>query len=192
MQFSKSCFFPANQPASTSLEHSFWLISLTFPFFFWSGQSPRESLSLSPLPLPPNQWGIEWEPECCLCKEKLQNHKLQKIVTAKNRKEHTISPCLLKSNCAFYRPLDNSGLFVNFLTHTTQKTILFHQRQWSQRIFVVKKKQKMWVQAFPVACFGPIWFYFILLCGIDFKAQSVPPPPPQNPWDSHWDKEGLQ
>lgn len=129
--------------------------------------------TLSLLPLPPNQWGIEWEPECCLCKEKLQNHKLQKIVTAKNRKEHTISPCLLKSNCAFYRPLDNSGLFGNFLTHTTQKTILFHQKQWSQRICVVAKKQKMWFYVFSGVRLSPVWFYFLWLCSIDFKAQNL-------------------
>lgn len=37
----------------------------------------------------------------------------------------------------------------------------------------------MWVQVFPGACFGPIWFYFIPLCSIDFMAPSVPAPHPQ-------------
>lgn len=65
MQFIKSCFFPTNQLASTSLEHSFWLLSLTFPFFFWSGQSPRESLSLSS-PFPPTRGALN-ESQSVVC-----------------------------------------------------------------------------------------------------------------------------
>lgn len=170
IQFIKSCFFPTNQPASTSLKHSFWLISLTFPSFSGVVRAPG-NLSLSSL-LAPNQWGIEWEPECCLRKEKLQNHKLQKIVTAKNRKEHTISPGLLKSNCAFHRSLDNSGLFGNFLTHTTQKTILFHQRQWSQRVCVIEKKEKTWVQDSPGAWY--VWIsFFLFYCAVSILRPKV-------------------
>ena len=131
------------------------------------------SLSLSSL-LAPNQWGIEWEPECCLRKEKSQNHKLQKIVTAKNRKEHTISPGLLKGNCAFYRPLDNSGLFGNFLIHTTQKTVLLPEA-------VVLKNTCSWKEAKNVGTSlskATIWLHivlFLLLWNIDFKTQSLLP-----------------
>lgn len=139
-QFINSRSFPPNQPASTGLRHSVWLIPLTFPSFSGAVGTP-ESFSLLPPPAPAPPVGIEWEPECCLRKEKLQNHKLQKIVTAKTRKEHTISAGLLKSNCAFYGPLGNSGSLGNFLTHTTQKTVLRHQRPWPQRLCVVEKKQ---------------------------------------------------
>lgn len=172
-QFIESCFFHTNQPASTSLKHSFWLISLTFPSFSGVVRAPG-NLSLSPHPLAPNQWGIELEPECCLCKEKSQNHKLQKIVTAKNRKEHTISPGLLKSNCAFYRPLDNSGLFGNFLTDTTQKTILPPEA-------VVLKNMYSWKETKNVGIIlsrGMIWLrivIFLLWWNIDFKTQSLLP-----------------
>lgn len=180
MQFIKNCFFSTNQPASKSLKHSFWLISLAFPSFSGVVRAPG-TLSLSLHPLAPSQWGIEWEPECCLCKEKLQNHKLQKIVTARKRKEHTISPGLLKSNCAFYRPLDNSGLFGNFLTHTTQKTVLFHQRWWSQRIDVVEKKQKKWVQVFSGTWSGPLRLFFFYCVGLMVRPQVCT----QSPRDPH-------
>ena len=173
-QFIKSCFFHTNQPASTSLKHCFWLISLTFPSFSGVVRAPG-NLSVSPHPPCPQPVGHWMRARVLsLCKEKSQNHKLQKIVTAKNRKEHTISPGLLKSNCAFYRPLDNSGLFGNFLTDTTQKTILPPEA-------VVLKNMYSWKDTKNVGTIlsrGMIWLHiviFLLWWNIDFKTQSLLP-----------------
>ena len=85
-----------------------------------------------------------------------------------DRKEHTISPGLLKSNCAFYRPLDNSGLFGNFLIHTTQKTVLPPEA-------VVLKSTCNWKETKYVGTSlsrGTLWLHivlFLLLWNIDFK-----------------------
>lgn len=118
----KSCFFPLTAPPPPPppphFQHSqtFLLTSfITVPCF---SLEQTELWGSSPLPHHPSPTnGALNESQGVVCeKRNCKTTNSRKPRLPKNGKEHTISPCLLKSNCAFYRPLDSSGLLGNTLT----------------------------------------------------------------------------
>lgn len=157
-QFIKSCFFP---PEPTNFHHSrtFFLTSfIKVPFFHWSRQSSGET---SPIPhqLSPTNRALNESQGVVCVKRNCKTTNCRKSRLPKYRKEHTISPCLLKSNCAFYRPLGSSGLLGNFLTHTTQRGQCSvrgsgpeYCGEWSATTVGARLKETAWIQQDSIFC----------------------------------------